>query len=503
MLKQFAAEEQQLIEQLQRRWMVGSKDPLSEEQLPRDWRPLLQDQSAERKSLLALAILSQHQALLLTPEADSDLKAKPDLPALDLPSIHSHLRPLFRRNLDNIKKLSGIELRHLLQLLLQRNCTAHPADWLPSPKDEDSPSVYWPWCRWVSSELAGGDDASTESLTTENWDSFYPAQRLSILRELRHQDRHAARELIYACVHRETAEKRLKIIETLAINLSQDDGEFLQSLTQDRSQKISSLASQYLARLGLGQPLTTGTGAAGEDSAAQAKELAEGYELKKVGLIRARYKLVPRKLKSKKQQAVRSELLQNVSFREFASALGMEEHSLAANWQFTENRDHDNQCFIISAANTMPDEHMAVLLESLLAQIESSNAMLSHVKLLLPRLHEHNRAALMRELLNNKAVDFDFVDGLAFIDAPLASLSWKEFSKTRAWKKLTETLHEEVANKGYVDNHHAVKELIALGLLLPADIADAGLQAIVALGVLRADPALDSLKLNIELTQSN
>ena len=58
-------EELRLIENLQRRWMVGSGDNLAQEQIPKSWRSLLQEQSAERSALLSLALASQQQLMLL------------------------------------------------------------------------------------------------------------------------------------------------------------------------------------------------------------------------------------------------------------------------------------------------------------------------------------------------------------------------------------------------------------------------------------------------------
>ena len=360
-----AEEIQAKIEQLECRWMIGSgEQQLTHDLIPLQWQPLLGDLDGERQALLALAIYSQHQAMLFEPEAATGLSAKPDLPDLNIPCLPPGIRACFRRVLAGIKQQSEIKITHLLQLLFQRGFSAHPADWLPSPKDDDLPAVYWSWCSWVSNELSIAEE--DVELTAQTWNDFYPAERLRMLRIMRLKEPLAARELIQACALQESAEKRLKIIGILATNLSQEDSAFLQSLTKNRSQKVALLATQYLARLGIGQQEI-----AGEDMADPAQDLGETFELKKAGLLNKGYRLLPVKLKSKKQQAIRSELLQTTPLLEFAKALHIETERLLASWQFSNNRDYDNQSFLANAINTVPDNLIHVLLKNILRQLNT------------------------------------------------------------------------------------------------------------------------------------
>src|SRR5690606_16100062 len=111
---------------------------------------------------------------------------------------------------------------------------------------------------------------------------------------------------------------------------------------------VALLAMQYLARLGMGHGVSED-----ENAEAMARELAETYELKKGGILKKGLKLLPIKLKSKKQQSVRSELLQKIPVGLFAHALSIDVKELLMYWQFSENRDHDNQSFIVNAVNNI------------------------------------------------------------------------------------------------------------------------------------------------------
>jgi hypothetical protein len=488
-------QEQQQVERLLHGWIIGGAPPPAMEQIPSSWQPLLQEVPPERQTLIALALCSHYQTLLFESQSSVALQRVPDLPELALPPLADNLRPLFRRLLATLNKQGGLGPGPLLQLLLQRGVCAHPADWLPSPQEEGLPKIYWPWSRWVVHQQALGDECD-ESLNAENWDEFYPAERLMQLREMRLTNPDAARALIKDCADREPADKRLRIIEVLGSNLSEADGEYLLSLINNRSQKISRLACLFLARLGIAV-----SGENEEQDRSIAQELAAGYEVKQTGLLRRRTQIVPRSLKSKKQQAIRSELLQKVLFQALAGALQIEESALAAGWQFCANRDGDNHAFVLNALYTLPENLLETLLENALSQIDSSDQMLSLIQLFIPRLDRASSSRLMYRLLARKGIGFSFTECLAYSDQPLSELDWVELTKTSAWQQLLSLIKEHQTEENlYVEHNQLVGELTALGLVLPQMLAQKALGALTEKGVMQAEPALEALKLNAQLS---
>lgn len=487
-------QEQLLVECLLRGWIVGAAPALTMAHLPPSWRPLVQEVPPERQTLMTLALCSQYQCLLFESQSSVALQATPDLPDLSLPPLQESLRPLFRRLLEALNRQGGFGPGPLLQLLLQRGLSAHPADWLPSAQDEGLPKVYWPWSRWVAQQQSVKDEESGEELNAENWDTFYPAERLMQLRGMRLTDSHGARALIQACADKEPADKRLRIIELLATNLSEADADYLQSLLENRSKKIGRLASQLLARLGIGVG-----GKGDEHDGSLARDLAEGFEVKK-GLLRKKVQIIPRALKNNKQKAMRSELLQKVTLQELAEALHIEDGVLAAGWQFSANRDGDNHAFVLNALNTLPENHLQTLLENALSQIDSSEDMLSLIGLFIPRLDSASSSQLMYRLLSRKGIGFSFSDCLAYSDQPLTELDWERLTKIPAWRRLLSLIKEErKQQQGYVDHDELHAELNALGLMLPQALAQRTLKILTESGLMQADSILDALKLNAQL----
>lgn len=492
-------EEQNLINQLQRRWLAGNSEALKSCHVPDEWWPLLKNEKAERQNILALALCSQFQAFYESGSVENtNVNVMPELPVLELPTLPAGSRFLFRRAIE-ISKKHNIHIRYILHLLTQRKVSAHPADWLPSPQDDDLPSMYWPWCRWIANELPKSENIQ-ENLNEATWDTFYPAERLVLLRQLRLSDSASARELISVCAGNESAEKRLKIIDIIEINLSLDDVEYLQTLSKDRSQKIKLKALQFLARLGISQHTLES-----ESTPSLAQELAETFQLKTVGVFKKRLTLSPLLLKSKKQQAVRTEQLGHVHFAEFAKALNIDDKKMASAWLFVENREQDNHNFLLSAINTASDEIIDLLLINALDNIQSQtdhyDSALMNIHILLPRLSLPKRVELIEELLQHKNIKLRFANCLLFLEAPFQNLHWDSFSRFYAWRQLSDAVRNDLKQQAYVNDYQAALDIHVLGLILPQKLAEQALESLVKLGVLRADPVLNNLKLNIQLTQ--
>lgn len=501
-------DENEQLEQLFQRWMLGSEVGLTEKDLPESWRPVLADLPPDELPLAALALASHHQTVLFEEQPPADLKAVALLPELAQPVLSDSLRSLFRRIVNNKNRHDASDTGQLLWLMLYRGYSAHPADWMPSATQsamDDIPEIYLPWSRWrAERELADynaeqSDTLAANGLTEDNWDQWFPAERIQQLKRLRSLDAAAARTLITACYLREPAEKRLNIIKVLALNLSEEDTEFLQGLATDRSQKIVRLASQYLARLG--QYASEQADTDGQDNASEiAAELAQTLEYKKTGLLKKRSQLVPVKLKSKKQQAIRSEQLEQVSLPVLAEALGCSLEELVGAWMFTQHRSHDNEVFISNAVNTLSESLLQVLLQNLMASLSHLDRGVYYVCQFLPRLPEPQRIALAGQLLLDNACDFSDMLSFLSMKQPFEAITWASLKQLNVWKKLTGTIKKELVSETYLNQYWIENELKALGLLLPSELARQVLDNLVDLGVLRADPAIDYLTFNAELS---
>ena len=118
-------------------------------------------------------------------------------------------------------------------------------------------------------------------------------------------------------------------------------------------------------------------------------------------------------------------------------------------------------------------------------------------------MQAQDRANLMLEFLQKKSISLSFLDCLAYIDMPLITLDWNMLIKTQSWKNLIKELREESKEECYIGDNNLKNELTALALLLPHTLAEKTLQSVVAIGLQRTDPALESLKLNMQLPPAN
>lgn len=483
--------EHTLLERLQQHWLIGKSSPLTSQETPNSWQPIINALPADRRAIGVLALASQFQHALFIPQEPKQLTITPTIPKLSQPTLPNELRPAFRRLIEVIKKNTNIPIVNLLQLLAIKGFVPNPVDWLPSKNDNTLPSVYTPWLQWIENKYFTYPEHDADTLTQENWDEWYPAQRLAQLNAMRISAPAAARQLIEACATREAADKRIKIIAVLATNLSLDDAPYLQQLNQDRSKKIIALANQLLARLGIlhtNDTLNTHT-----------MELISYYDIKKTGIFKKSRQLIPKKLQNKKQQLIRSELLAQIPLTQFARALNLETNELLANWDFNKNRYYDNIAFIKNAANSVDDASITQLLNRLVANIGTEDDAIAFIQVLFPRLTPQQKKHIPFTLLKYDS-DATFLTCLQCVDQPITELDWPTLAKSITWKSLQQQLTEELQDKGYIHNVNLAHELYALGLLVTCDIANRILSELITLGLLHADPALHFLKFNAALS---
>lgn len=494
--KEEAKKDYQLVDKLYQRWMIGNENQLTKEMLPQSWHEVIKPIEQEKLNLAALALASQHRMMLTTPKPPKDLKPHSSLPILAQTILPNALRPLFRRIINNTERRDSFSIAKLLYLLLEHEFVCHPADWLPAGYNTDLPPNYLLWCQWSSDQ----EVVSHEILTEENWNEWYPAERLEQLKVLRLSNANKARELIETCCSQESAEKRVNIIQTLAINLSTDDSEYLKTLRQDRSKKVATIASQYLSRLGL---LHTLEHQVPEDNEARydespVYELAETYTVKKTGLINREISISPKKLKSKKQQSIRTEQLSKISLIQFSHALECELDDLIKYWNFKDNRESDNLAFLSNSINTLNDNQIICLLDNMLGNIDEQEK--HSFTQISERLNYQQKQDLALNLLQKNQLNISFSEALNITNRPIVGLEQPILENTKAWKSLNKQIKDDLAENGFISYYIIQDELCALGLLLTNNCAESLLEKIIQLGVMRSDPALDYLKFNAELS---
>jgi hypothetical protein len=455
-------------------WMAGRS---ALEHCPAEWRAAIDGSHGEA----ALAALTGHATSVLFRTVPSTaLEPRPLLPALALPVMAERLRPAFRRIL-TAKSGPSIE-RQLIDLVTARGYGVHPADWLPSPTDDWVPDIYAPWLDWVRTETKA--TAEQAGLTVENYERWAWAERRVALAQLRDADPAAALLIIAAKAASEPAERRVRLMEILETKLSEADGSFLESLANDRSERVQAMARAFLARLGR---IADGGDLAGE--------LAEMVALGKVGLIHRRSRLVIKQVKTAAQNTRRAELFKLVNVAALARALGVSELQLVE--APPEGGPDGIVAFAQMVATTGSDTMLRALLQILLADAASPTGAL---QALAARLSAEERRALLPQIMARDNDDLETtldIAGREFGATPIAPLLASPTFTSLS--RLLDSLNVE-------DPHRAAKNtalgtmLNRIALLLDAPSAADLIARLGIWGLSPADPKLDLLHLNAALT---
>ncbi|MBR1086813.1 hypothetical protein JQ621_04910 [Bradyrhizobium manausense] len=436
------------------------------------WRTALGDDPVEAE-LRLLALSGQFLGATVTVEAPSALRVLPDIPPLALPTVPEPLRPLVRRMLAASKEAAS--RTELVHFLAARGWTTHPADWMPDASDEDAPDVYAAWRDWSAFAAAGATTRrqTSDQLTTENWEDFWPAARKAALIGLRRRDPSAARALLEAKLDGENADARLRLISLLSERLSDDDVAFLEGLVaNDRAPKVKALATSMLARLGH-RP------AAGEDIA----ELTGFFSVKTKGLLRRSRVIEIERPKTPAQWQRRKALFDGTDLMSFSGALGLSPQDLIAAWDW--NVDPAADAGLIKLiAETGTDAQLAQA-----AGIVSENDATGLIVALAPRLEPAERARFAAASLRAHGIGFEMAQMIA---GPAARLD-DPLSAPSGAKLLAEIRRDDAKPSDHVAEFHA------LGLLASQTAAQQTLQRLTAAGLLQADPRLDMLRLNAAL----
>lgn len=477
--------------QLKKRWSIGDAGAVEEAQLPPSWRPLLQGMEGAQRRLSLLALLGQCQQFLYRPTTP-ELSGDSDLPRLSCTTLPDRLRPAFRRLLEQ----NSIEKGSLLQLMARRGYGAHPADWLPDSGagECDLPELYAPWLRWVSRGIDAWDDAQGEvvPLSESSWEDYAPAERLALFVEMRRRVPTEARELLRIRAQSEPAERRLRLLESMKINLGPEDADYLRSLEKDRSQKVRLVALQLLSRLGA---VDAGPEAI-EAEDIETDRLSEGFQVKKTGLLKRGLAVVPSKLKTGKQRSLRLEQLSTVTFQQFAGVLDISAQELASGWRFSGAPLEENIAFVERAQLTATEPELAALLENLLGGCPAKQ--LAQLLLQLrDRLSREQKHAAFERLQRTESLSMR--DWEIFFRGDEREFSWEALGKSHAGRELLVDLKKEIRPESYLDDHILQWQLNALALLLDREGAESSLETLTGLGLVRTDAALELLKFNAQL----
>ncbi|MDO6527396.1 DUF5691 domain-containing protein [Motilimonas sp. 1_MG-2023] len=477
-------------EQLAKKWLVGHGQ-IQLDDLPSSWHGQLAQLEPAQLNLHGLILTQQQQLVMQYQQPPKGLIAAPDLPELDFPCIAPSLRPLFKRVLAQCKQQLNAGHLPVLNLLSSRQVCAHPNDWMPTKHSNTTPSLYMPWLYWSNKQINKWQEQPTSELDPQAWAELFPAEKRERLTQLRHSDPMLAGQLIQQIAQTELAEKRLQLYQILSVNLSAHDQPILQACLTDKSKKVVTLAKQLLARLGCYIE--------DEQMQQQAQELAQWYQIKSKGLLKHTTLVEPVPLKNKKQQALRTEFIAEVSLPALASALNISLAQLCQGWQFDQQREQDNLGFIRNVFDSLPEPELDIFITRCCDELSADGVFWHVLNAIQLRCSTHAAAAVLYQLLDKRTLQLSFASWLSLIDAPLAKLNWLQFSSCHAWAELQQEIKQELKEKHYLEHYHNEAELRALGLVLPPEVAQRVYDELIALGMMAADPMLDALKLNIGL----
>jgi hypothetical protein len=447
------------------RWTMGGS---ATAHAPAAWRDALGTDAREAE-LRLLALSGQLLGTLAITQPVGEVRARDDIPALAQPPLPDRLRPRVRRLLQQMRDAQT--RRHLLDFIDARGWTLHPGDWMPRPDDE-VPAVYAAWQDWAAA--SGASSAAPEALSAENWTDFAPAARHVAFAALRQQDPAQASLLLAERIADEPADRRVRLLDMLAMGLCDADRPLLERLTGDRVPRVKALAAALLARLG--HP-------GGSD--AESTELAAFFTVETTGLLRRTRAIVAKTMKTAAQRHRRDTLIQALSFDGFAQALGLSSTELVAAWPWGRDLPGDQQLAAMAARSASD-----AIVEAIANLSDAGNAMDPHALAeLLPRLSPSRRRQIATRLLGVPDASFAMVLTIAGGDGGI-----DDAIRTPAGKALLDALSSENARS--VDQADA---LLALGLIASGSAARQALDQLAAAGLIASDPRLDMLRLNAAL----
>ena len=477
----------ELIDGVFAKVMVHNDLFVDTDELPPTLDKIIQATPVQHQMLTLIVLLSQYKYMMYKPSpSEQTLTTIPELPSLSLPTLESRWQNLCKKCLSAVSQ-DNTTLVALVRLLSSRGYTLHPTLWLPTKSfmecylmDDELSALYMPWYVWQHD----GELINQNELTIDNWDEWYPAQRLALLKRWRHDEPIKALEMIKTCITKENATERYKIIQVLTINLSDADQEFLIGLQNDRSQKVVSFASQLLVRLGVYQ----------EDkySTDIISELNEGFEF-------SGNKITAKKTNNNKKRDNRNECLKKVNIYAWAKANQLTVSEFILRWDFDKNNYYDNMAFVRNIIDVIDDDQVPVLANKLATRLSKNNYEIELCQEIFGRLTQENKQMFADKLLTSKK-DATFSLLVQVCPSPL-QIAFETLMASPMYIQLINKIKAYMdKDAGRLLDYPANHDCVALGLLMPAVTARQVLEQMFALGVSRTDPALCTLTLNAKLT---
>lgn len=414
---------------------------------------------------------------LFRPASPPDLEVRSPLPAVSGRIVPDAQRGRIRR----LRAAAGpaASFDRVVRLLAARGFVVHPADWLPTGRDDWAPDVYAPWIAWADADARD----APEALTAETWADWSWAERKAALVDLRRRDPAAARALIAAKSGGEAAERRLALVQILEVRLGGDDLAVLASFASDRSDRVRLAAARLAARLG-----------GGGDQTDAARELADMVRVERSGMLNRRTRLVFPPLKTAAQRSRRLELMRVVPLAALVRALDSAEGSLLQG--APDGGPAELQAFVQAVAETGSQDAC----ERLFALLLEADGGVGHVAPLADRVPEDRRVTALPQVIRSGSALFE--EAVAFAGPALGAVALRSIASAPAWIALQRALADarggDEAARNAADTHLSLA-LPRLGLLLDRSSARTVVDLCTAEGLSPADPRLDLLHLNAAL----
>lgn len=447
------------------RWtMGGAAAPLAPESL----KDRLGDDPEEAEIRL-LVIAGQALGFLVVPEPAGELEGLPDLPALSLPTMPDHLRPLAARTLSRSEEWlrTGV-----LRLITERGYVVHPADWMPS-RTGTAPAIYAPWQDWLAG--VSGDTSPGAGLNA-SWENLGPAGRRAMLSTLRERDPQAALDVVVARAASQPADQRLWMVEALFRNLSERDRPFLEGLLSDRAPTVRMAASRLLKRLG---------GTSSESSEEAERDIIDFLKVETSGLVRRKRIIVPIRPRNHPQAVRRANAINALDVDRLSAVLGITGPELPQMFPWGSEPELDLRMAGL-VLGTGSDE----VVEAFEAAINSgAGVTLDMVNQGIERLTAATVAVLGERMMSQSP----YLPNVAGALPTPGVIADPDVSP--AWRQLLAGLKRD----GVGDASEGKDEMAAMGILLTKSAAQSALNRLMSLGIPGGDPRLDTLRINAGL----
>lgn len=416
----------------------------------------------DEAELRLLVIAGQALGMMVVAEPTGGLQGVPDLPLLALPTMPAALRPLAA------PILSGRDewLREgLLRLLETRGYVVHPADWMPKA-GADVLDVYAPWQDWRKGIQA------TAGIGGPGWDDLGPAARLAMLAGLRRSDPEAALDLVSARAAQETPERRLAMVRTLAVGLSERDRPFLEGLSADRAPTVRAEASRLLSRLG------------GSVSSTLSDDVSDLVQVTK-SLLGGRRSITLKARMNHAQQARLEKVMAGADATAFAAALGVADVDLPGLWPWGKDVVLDQRL-----ADLLTGTGSDGVIDAIEKRIADGTGIGVHTlrdgarRLSSAAQTELVRASFSQETPLSSTVSMAPVLGI--VEEPDRNAEWR-------------SVHLQLLRDVEPDASVGLATLQALGLLVTREAARSVLDKLERTSLRTGDPRLDTLRINAAL----